>query len=118
MDNVKEIYGAYIRFPQVAGDIEFNYSNMEISKRYPDMLEMKHYYFTSRNTSTRYFEKRMLEKEYEISNELTVFYSESKEKCIEWLANKRNTLLESYKYNYERLEKSEIKEKPESEESL
>ena len=49
MYDVEDIYVAYIKFPQVASEIEFNYSVMEIEKRYPDMLEMKHCYFTSKN---------------------------------------------------------------------
>ena len=57
MYDVEDIYVAYINFPKVAGRIKFNYSVMEIAKRYPDMLEMKHSYFTSKNVSTRYFEK-------------------------------------------------------------
>lgn len=109
-ENIKELWGAWIRFPKEEGDIEFNYSPMEIARHYPDMLEMRYPYFTSSTYSTRYFEKGMLDKEYEITKELTVFYSTSKEKCIEWLGNKRGMLLQSYKFNYKRLEKSEIKE--------
>ena len=108
--DIEKMYCAYIKFPQVAGDIEFNYSNMEISKRYPDMLEMKHCYFTSRNTSTRYFENNMLNNEYKITDSLTCYYSESKEKCIEWLTSKRNDLIKCYEYDYNRLVKSEVKE--------
>lgn len=110
MYDVEDIYAAYIKFPQVAGKIEFNYSVMEMEKRYPDMLEMKHYYFTSKNVSTKYFEKNMLEKEYEISDSLKIYYSQSKEKCIEWLQKNRDELIHDYKFNYERLLKSEIKE--------
>ena len=77
---------------------------------------MKHCYFTSKNVSTRYFEKNMLEKEYEISDSLKVYYSQSKEKCLEWLQKKRDELIHDYKFNYERLLKSEIREKKESEE--
>ena len=116
MDDVKELFVACVRFPQIAGNIEFNYSSMEINKRYPNMLEMKHYYFTSSNVSTRYFEKNMLEKEYKISDSLKVYYSQSKEKCLEWLQRKRDELIHDYEFNYERLLKSEIREKKESEE--
>lgn len=108
--DIEKMYCAYIKFPQVAGDIEFNYSEMEIAKKYPDMLEMKHCYFTRRNTSTRYFENNMLNKEYKITDSLTCYYSESKEKCIEWLTSKRNDLIKSYEYDYKRLIKSEVKE--------
>ena len=114
MYDVEDIYTAYIKFPQVAGKIEFNYSVMELEKRYPDMLEMKHCYFTSKNVSTRYFEKNMLEIEYEISDSLKIYYSQSKEKCIEWLQKNRDELIHDYKFNYERLLKSEIMEVKES----
>lgn len=113
-ENIKELWGAWVKFPKSTGDIEFNYSTMEVAKQYPLALEMRYPYFISRNNSTRYFEESMIDKEYEITNELTVFYSESKEKCAEWLQNKRDSLLQSYKFNYERLEKSEIKEVEES----
>lgn len=112
MDN---LYGAYVNFPQISGDIEFNYSEMEIVKAYKDMIELKHYYFTSFNCSTKYFEERMLNKEYKITDSLTCYYSESKEKCIEWLTNKRNDLIKCYEYDYRRLVKSEVKEVAESE---
>lgn len=113
MSEIKELYGAYNKFPRIAGDIEFNFFTMEINKIYPDMVETKHLHLTSRNYSTRYFEKSMLDKEYKISDELTVFYSERKENCIKWLNDRRNSLVQSYKYDYERLNKSEIKEEPE-----
>ena len=110
MNEIKELFAAYIKFPEESGEVEFEYSVMEINKVYPDMIETKHFYFTSRNYSTRYFEKSMLNKEYEISYELTVFYSESKEDCLKWLTDKRNLLLQIYKNKYERLKNSEIKE--------
>ena len=105
-----KIYGAHVMFPKISGKVIFSYSEMKIKTRYPDMIELEHYYFTSKHYSTRYFDKSMLEKEYEISAELTVFYSEDKQACIDWLTKKRDTLLESYKYDYERLLQSEIKE--------
>lgn len=108
--DIEKMYGAYISFSQVAGKVEFNYLEMEIAKKYPDMIELKHPYFTSRNFSTHYFEKNMLDREYDITDSLTCYYSESKEKCIEWLTNKRNDLIKSYEYNYKRLVKSEVKE--------
>ena len=109
-ENIKELWGAWVKFPQAAGDVEFNYSPMEVAKQYQLALEMRYPYFINQNNSTRYFEESMLDKEYEITNELMVFYSANKDKCVEWLQNKRDMLLQSYKFNYERLEKSEIKE--------
>lgn len=102
------IYGAYVKFPKVSGKVEFNYLAMEIQKIYPDMLELKYPYFTSRNVSTRYFEKSMLNKEYVITDELTIFYSESKDKCVEWLQKQRDELIRDYSYNYNRLLESEV----------
>lgn len=113
--DIEKMYGAYIKFPQVAGDIEFNYSEMEIVKKYKDMVELKHPCFTSHHYSTHYFEKDMLDREYKITDSLTCYYSESKEKCIEWLKNKRNDLIKCYEYDYKRLVKSEVKEVVESE---
>lgn len=107
---MNELYCAYIKFPQVAGNVEFKYSKMEIKKKYADMVELKCSYFTSYNFSTRYFEKNMLNKEYKITDSLTCYYSESKEKCIEWLTNKRNDLIKCYEFDYKRLIKSEVKE--------
>lgn len=109
-ENIKELWGAHIYFPKTNEEIKFNYSSMEVVKHYPGVSEMRYPYFISRNNSTHYFYKDMLDKEYEITNELTVFYSAKKKKCVEWLESKRKELLQSYKSNYERLEKSEIKE--------
>ena len=109
-ENIKELWGAHIYFPKENEEIKFSYSSMEIVRHYPGVVEMCYSYFTDRNNSTHYFEKSMLDREYEITDELTVFYSASKEKCVEWLQNKRASLLQSYKTNYERLENSEIKE--------
>lgn len=111
-ENIKELWGAWIKFPQIAGDIEFNYSPMQVVEYHGDdnVFEMRYPYFVSGVQSTKYFSGIMLEHEFKITDEMTVFYSASKEKCIEWLKKNRDTLLQFYKFNYERLEKSEIKE--------
>ena len=109
-NEIKQLYGAWVKFPKVAGDVEFNYSKMEIKKIYPDMTETRYPYFTSRNVSTCYFEKNMLNKEYQITDELTIFYSDSKVDCMEWLENKRKTYLISAEYDYRRLKDSKILE--------
>lgn len=110
MNEIEKIFGAYIRFPQVAGSIEFNYSEIAILKHYPDMAEVDYPYFTSRNHSTRYFERGMLDKEYKITDELTRYYSSEKQKCIDWLDSKREDLIKCCKFDYDRLLKSEVKE--------
>lgn len=110
MEEVKELYGAHVRFPKADGEIVFNYCAMEIARHYPSVLETKHYYFTDRNHSTRYFEKGMLDKEYEITDELTVFYSADKSKCVDWLIKKRNAYLVAYRDRLQRLEQSNIRE--------
>lgn len=111
-ENIKELWGAWVKFPKEEGDIELNYSSMEIVKYHEDdnVFEMRYPYFVSGVQSTKYFSGIMLEHEFKITDEMKVFYSISKEKCIDWLHSKRNTLLQSYKINYERLEKSEIRE--------
>lgn len=88
-ENIKELWGAWVKIPKMAGDIEFNYSPVEVLKQYPFAFEMRYPYFTSSTYSTRYFEEGMLDREYEITNELTVFYSADKEKCVEWLEGKK-----------------------------
>lgn len=109
-EKIKELWVAHIYFLKSGKEIKFNYSPMEVVKQYPFALEMRYPYFIGSAYSTRYFEEGMLDKEYEITKELTVFYSADKEKCVAWLENKRSELLQSYKFNYERLKKSEIKE--------
>lgn len=111
-ENIKELWGAWVKFPKTDGDIEFNYSSMEVAKYHEDdnVIEMRYPYFVSGVQSTKYFSERMLGHEFKITDEMKVFYSASKEKCVEWLQNKRASLLQSYKINYERLENSEIKE--------
>lgn len=110
MREIKNLYSACVKFPQIAGDIEFKYSEMKIARRYPDMLEVDGYYFTSKLHSTRYFDKKMLDVEYKITDSLICYYSDSKEKCIEWLNNKRADLLKLYEFDYKRLKKSVVKE--------
>lgn len=107
---MRNIYGACIKFPQVSGNIEFEYFEMEIVKEYPEVVELKYPYFISNNCSTRYFDNDMFDKEYKITDSLTCYYSESKEKCIDWLTIKRSDLIKCYEYDYKRLVKSEVKE--------
>lgn len=110
MEKIKELYGAHVRFPKADEEIVFNYSAMEVLKQYPLMLEMRYPYFTDRNNSTRYFDEGMLDREYKITDELTVFYSADKGKCIDWLTEKRNTYLAVYRNGLQRLEQSNIRE--------
>ena len=115
MEDVKCLYGACVKFPQVAGDIEFKYSAMEVVKVNDDeTLQTRYPYFISRSYSTKFFDKSMLDKEFEVTESLTVFYSKDKQKCVDWLNKRRNELIESYRYNYERLAKSEVKETTDS----
>lgn len=110
LKDIKELYGAHVRFPKGEEEIVFAYSAMEIARNYPSLIETKHYYFTDRNHSTRYFDEGMLDQEYRITDELTVFYSADKEKCIGWLEEKRNAYLSEYKSGLQRLEQSSIQE--------
>lgn len=110
MKDIKELYGAHVRFPKTDKEIVFNYSAMEITRHYPSVIETKHYYFTDRNHSTRYFDEDMLDLEYKITDELTVFYSADKGKCVDWLKEKRNAYISAYKNGLQRLERSNIQE--------
>lgn len=110
MKDIKELYGAHVRFPKADEEIVFNYSAMEITRHYPSVIETKYPYFTDRNNSTRYFEESMLDREYKITDELTVFYSADKGKCIDWLTEKRNAYLAVYRNVLQRLEQSNIQE--------
>ena len=109
MEQIKELYGAHVRFPKTE-EIVFAYSAMEITKCYPSTIETKYPYFISRNNSTRYFEEGMLDREYKITDELTVFYSADKGKCVDWLSEKRNAYLLAYRNGLQRLERSNILE--------
>ena len=110
LKDIKELYGAHVRFPKTAEEIVFNYSAMKIKKHYDTMLEMKYPYFTDRNNSTRYFEESMLDRDYKITDELTVFYSADKGKCVDWLTEKRNAYFAEYRNGLQRLEQSNIRE--------
>lgn len=111
MKDIEHLYGAYIRFPKVSGKIEFKYSEMEIKNRHDRCIETTHPYFTSRDYSTSYFGKDMLNKDLKITDELTVFYSESKERCITWLTDEREKLYKSCEYDFMRLKDSKVEEK-------
>lgn len=110
LKDIKELYGAHVRFPKGEEEIVFAYSAMEIKKCYPFTFEMKYPYFISMNNSTRYFEEGMLDREYKITDELTVFYSADKGKCVDWLIEKRNAYLSAYRNGLQRLERSNIRE--------
>lgn len=113
MNEIKELFGAWSMIPNTTGEVEFCYSRMEITEIYPTRIETKGYYFTSRNHSTRYFDESNLDKEYKITDELTVFYSDEKSKCVEWLKKKRDGLLIYHKDLYERIQRSEIRDETE-----
>lgn len=110
MNDIKELYGAHVRFPKTEEEIVFAYSAMEITKCYPFAIETKYPYFINRDNSTRYFEEGMLDREYKITDELTVFYSADKGKCVDWLIDKRNAYLAEYRNGLQRLERSNIRE--------
>lgn len=111
MKNIEHLYGAYILFPKISGEIEFKYFEMKIKNRYDRCIETVYPYFTSRHYSTYYFEKDMLDKDLKITDELTVFYSDSKEKCIIWLTAEREKLYKSFEYDFMRLKESKVEEK-------
>lgn len=110
LKDIKELYGAHVRFPKSEQEIVFAYSAMEIIRNYPSAIETKHYYFTDINHSTRYFDESMLDREYRITDELTVFYSADKDKCVNWLTEKRNAYFSEYRSGLRRLEQSSIQE--------
>lgn len=110
MEEIKELYVAYMRFSRTGEEIVFNYSAMEIIKCYPNVIETKYSHFTNKNNSTRYFEKSMLDREYDITDELTVFYSADKGKCINWLTEKRNSYIWACRKALQNLEQSKIQE--------
>ena len=108
---ISELWGASIYFPKSEGDIRFNYSAIEVKRNTDTTIETNNPYFISKDISTCYFDKLMLDKVYKISDSLTVFYSESKDKCIEWLEKKREGMILYHGSCYKRLLESEIKEK-------
>lgn len=110
MKDVKELWAAWVMLPKSNEENIFMYSSVEIKKRYNSMIETKYPYFISRDISTHYFSEDILEKEYRITGEIKMFYSKSKEKCIEWLNKERDRAIESCKTCLCRLENAEIKE--------
>lgn len=72
---------------------------------------MSGYYFISREYSTSYFAGKSgnrIDKEYEISNDIKVYYSTNKQKCIDWILKKRAELEEYAKKLNDRLSDSKI----------
>ena len=102
------LYSAYIYIPkdsseQAKGEIK----PIEIEK-YDELHEvyiMTATYFTSRNYSTSRLYRRStdFDTELEISDQLTVFYSEDKDRCSDWLHGKYMSLFEEAKARYEQL---------------
>lgn len=108
---ISELWGASIYVPKTAEEIKFTYCAIEIIKNFETVVETKNFYFISRNLSTKHFYDSMLDKEYIINDFLTVFYSGSKNKCIEWLEKKREEMISYHESCYKRLLESGIKEK-------
>lgn len=108
---ISELWGASIYAQKTAEEIEFTYCAIGIIKNYGTVIETKNFYFTSRDLSTKYFYDSTLDKEYRINDSLTVFYSGSKDKCIEWLERKREEMILYHESCYKRLLESEIKER-------
>lgn len=110
LNNINHIYGAYVFFPKSEGEIIFRYHKIHIKKRYTNVIELYNPYFVCRENSTHFFDETNMNKELEITKDLSVFYSESKDKCVEWLENCRKNFLASYRCNLMRLEQSKILE--------
>lgn len=108
MDRINQLYCAYINFPQEKRDIKFLYLEIEIYKLHHDMIETVCPCLMTRCYSTRYLKKSLLNRGIKITDEITVFYSEDKERCINWLTDKRKTLLETYESTFLRLRNSKI----------
>lgn len=102
------LYSAYIYIPkdpseQAKGEIK----SMEIESydELHDVYIMTAPYFTSKgySTSRLYRQSTDLDTELKISDKLTVFYSEDKEQCSDWLHGKYMSLFEEAKARYEQL---------------
>lgn len=113
MYGIKKLYGASIYYPQVAGEIIFQYSEMEIQQVTANSIITKHPYFIRPNFSTRFFDLDMLNKENKITKSLTTFYSECKESCVLWLKEKRQDYIDDMEFELGRLKKSKIVERKE-----
>lgn len=113
MYEIKKLYSANIYYPQFAGEIIFQYSEMEIQQVTENSIITKHPYFIRPNISTRFFDIDMLNKENKITESLTTFYSECKESCVLWLEEKRLAYIDNMKFDLVRLKKSKIVERKE-----
>lgn len=118
MDTVKELWLASVSTPSSHSDnIEFCYAPMKIKERVAEtetdsaMIVTEDPYLMGAGFVTRHFYNFMLGVDYRLGDGLTVFYSDSKEECIEWLNKKRKELIAEYKDKYERFLKSQIEEK-------
>lgn len=118
MDNVKELWAAGVVTPSRYSDnIDFRYASMKIKERVAEtktnsaMIVTEDRYLIGAGFVTQHFYNCMLGVEYEIGDGFLVFYSDSKEECIEWLSKKREKLIAEYKDRYERFLRSKIEEK-------
>jgi uncharacterized protein YqgQ len=111
MYGINKLYGASIYYPQTAGEIKFQFSELEIEQVTANSIITKHSYFVRPNFSTRFFDLDMLNKENEITKNLTTFYSENKESCIIWLNEKREDYIDDMEFELKRLKKSKIVER-------
>lgn len=103
-------YTASVYFDEYKKEYSLTYEKMEVEKEYPECVEFKYCYFVSKNISTSYFDYDAFEKSYEITDNLTTFYSRKKENCIEWLQERKEELTEYYKQHYEAINNAIIKQ--------
>lgn len=118
MDTVKELWLAGVSTPSSHSDnIKFRYAPIKIKERVAEtetnsaMIVTEDPHFIGAGFATRHFYNCMLGVDYRVGDGLTIFYSDSKEECIEWLNKKREKLITEYKDKYERLLQSQIEEK-------
>ena len=105
---VEHIYCAYVKKPHTFGKIMLRAFEMKIANRYKTCVETVKARPVARNISTSFFGVDTLNREFKISDHLSVFYSEDFRECLDWLEIKKQILLAEYQEWLKCVKESEI----------
>lgn len=106
----KCIYGARIYKDEITGKYDFDYRKIKIISETILGVELEFPCFKSANYSTEYFKESELNHEIVVKKNFSLFYSRDISKCVEWLTNKREELIENARKELENLTESCIVE--------
>lgn len=110
------LYVARFRYPLAVGDVILEIHPVPVSMylSYTDTYILNHFVQIHHDLTTRCLDSSYLNKDIKLSVEEYLYYSESKDACYEWLADKQREAIDFAEYNLQRLSNAEILEMDEN----